>query len=536
MPMRRLITPIIAVATMVLLCDGLGRAADATPVTAPAAAPGNAARPAPPAGTPAGTPAAVVTLAGEVDDYNRDGLKRGFAKARRAGAKVVIVRIDTYGGLVTAALDISRFIKNQTDLHTIAFVDSKAISAGAMIALACDEIVMTPSGTLGDCAPIQVVPGLGVRAAGATERRKMESPILPDFEESATRNGYDPLLTRAMVSLPVSVHWVEDGRGRRRFVDDAEYKRLTEAGDWKPVPGAPDPVDSADTLLTVNTGQAVQYGLARGTAATAEALAAERGYGVVADLTPGFGDGFVVFFNNPFVRLVLIVVFLTCLFVALKVPGHGAPEAFALLTLALLVGIPLLTGYAQWWEIAVIFLGLALVAFEIFVFPGHMVSLIVGSLMVMGGLVLTFVGDLAAPGSWSMPTTWSHLQRGLYVIVGGLFCSMALFAWLRRHLPRLPYFNRLVLTATTGDAAAAAPARPPTDAEREEAGERWPFVGTVGVALSELKPGGRAEFPYGNDARSTSVVCECGYVAPGEKLSVREVRGNRVVVRPVAKV
>src|SRR4051794_31208554 len=205
--MLRLITPVLAVTTFALTCAGLARAADTAPTTAPAAASGNAAaRPAP----AAGTPAAVVTLAGQVDDYNRDALQRNFARARKAGAKVVILRVDTYGGLVSSGLDISRFIKNQADLHTIAFVDSKAISAGAMIALACDEIVMVPSATLGDCAPIVFRFDGTLEALPADERSKQETPVVKDFEDSAKRNGYDPLLVTSMVSAARVVYYVED--------------------------------------------------------------------------------------------------------------------------------------------------------------------------------------------------------------------------------------------------------------------------------------------------------------------------------------
>src|SRR5687767_10885213 len=80
--------------------------------------------------------AAVITLEGVVDDYNRDALFKRFEKARKLGATVVIFKLDTPGGLVTAGLDISRFIKRQDDLHVIAFVHEKAYSAGIMIGLA----------------------------------------------------------------------------------------------------------------------------------------------------------------------------------------------------------------------------------------------------------------------------------------------------------------------------------------------------------------------------------------------------------------
>lgn len=491
---------------------------------------GPATKPAP----PAGEKAVVVSLSGEVNDYTRDALVRNFAVARQRGATVVIVRIDTYGGLVTSGLDISRFLKNQHDLHTVAFVDSKAISAGAMIALACDEIVMTPSASLGDCAPIRVSSVGGMENVGATERSKMESPVLSDFAESARRNGHDPLLAAAMVSLPYTVHWVEAADGSRRFVDAADYKTLTASGDWKPVAGEKDPIDSPDTLLTVSTPEAVRFGLARGTAATAEALAAERGYPVVADLSPSAADVIVAVLGGPWVRGLLLVVFLQSLFIALQTPGHGAAEAVCLVALGLLVGVPLLTGYAQWWEIAMIFVGLGLVAFEIFVFPGHLVSLVVGGVMVLAGLLLTFIGNVwTVPGSWQMPGTLAGLEKGVQVMAAGLVCSFLLSMWLRRYLPQLPYFNRLILTATTGgDAATTLPPRVVGPADLAE--DVWPFVGTIGVATSELKPGGLAKFPYGDDTRVAAVVNEAGFVPAGAKLLVREVRGNRIVVRAIS--
>src|ERR1044072_82190 len=68
------------------------------------------------------TKAVVIELTGLIDDYSRDALQRRFAQARQLHAGTVILQMDTPGGLVTAGLDISRFIKNQTDLHTIAFI------------------------------------------------------------------------------------------------------------------------------------------------------------------------------------------------------------------------------------------------------------------------------------------------------------------------------------------------------------------------------------------------------------------------------
>ena len=89
--------------------------------------------------------AAVIALSGPVDEQMRRSLDRHLRDARATGTTTIILSIDTYGGLVTSGLEISALLKRQTALHTIAFIDEKALSAGAMIALACDEIVMAPT-------------------------------------------------------------------------------------------------------------------------------------------------------------------------------------------------------------------------------------------------------------------------------------------------------------------------------------------------------------------------------------------------------
>ena len=100
--------------------------------------------------------AVVIVLAGEINDYSQRMLERRLDDAR-SRSRNVILKINTWGGSAMAAIEISQLLKRQNDMHITAFVEQKAISAGAMIAIACDEIVMQSGSMLGDCAPI--VPG-----------------------------------------------------------------------------------------------------------------------------------------------------------------------------------------------------------------------------------------------------------------------------------------------------------------------------------------------------------------------------------------
>jgi membrane-bound serine protease (ClpP class) len=476
---------------------------------------------------PSGGPAAVIRLSGEVDDYSRDALFRRFREAQAAGAKTVILEIDTYGGLATSALDISQFLRGQTAVHTIAFVNNKAISAGAMIAMACDEIVMAPGSVLGNCAPIKFDQSGNMEGLPPAERAKQQSPILRDFEDNAKKNGYSLAAAEAMVRVETSVYLVRNEQGVEKAVDQPEYQRLTASGEWQPATGVSNPVDGPETLLTVGPDLAGRLGLSKGIAQSPQALAADRGYTIVADLTPSFGDHLIEALNSGTARFVLLVVFMLSLYVAIHAPGHGAAEAIAIISLGLLVGVPLLTGYAQWWEIGLIITGLALCAFEIFVFPGHGVSLVTGFLLVLFGLVMTFAGKDPGP-SW-LPTTaetWHHLRNGFFVVVGAMAASLVGGAYLQRFLPKLPLFRRLILTQVSGGTVPT-PAGPPMKAGDDV----WPFLGTVGVAASDLKPGGVVRFPYGADTRTAPVVSAAGFVPEGTRVVVQEARGNRIVVR-----
>jgi membrane-bound serine protease (ClpP class) len=483
-----------------------------------------------PTTAPTDPKAAVVIFQGEVDDFACDSLERRFAEARAAGAKTIILKLNTYGGLVTAGLDISGFIKRQTDLHTIAFVDEKAISAGALIAFSCDEIVMDPSSVIGDCAPIIFKTDGTIDSMGATERAKAESPVLADFLDSATRNGHDPMLAEAMVAIDHPIWAFRSADGAIHFT---HAQPTTLPSDWKEIPGVSNPLNTADTLLTVHTHVAVAIGLASATAESPEALAHERGLQLVGTFSPGNGEKFVELLGNPFSRLLLIIVFMASLKIGLSAPGHGAAEAVALISLGLLVGMPLLTGYAQWWEVILIFAGLGLIAFEVFVFPGHFISAIAGTLMLIVGLVLSFAGSEPAGPGWLPQTqqTWDSIEKGMFVVAGGFAGSLALWIWLNRFLPSIPYFNRLVLTATSGGEMRDASNAPPV---RESA---WPPVGCRGLATTDLRPGGSASFADGvlGDTRIVAVVSDSGYVSAGATLIVREVHGNRIVVRPVVE-
>ena len=507
----------LAVLTAFVATLWLGLTVHAEPTTSPASA------------TPAAQSAAIVPLTGQIDDYSQKDFIHRFDQAKRLGAKVIIVDIDSPGGLVTSSMELSRYLKRQDGIRTVAFVREKAYSGAAMVAVACNEIWMSPNSPLGDCAPIIFNHDGSLESMGETERAKEEGPVVDEFLNSARRNGYDPLLLRAMVSLRDSIFVITNDKGELRVVNQKDYDALTKEGTWKLAPNFEN-VDGSGKLVTVYPKEAIALGLAKGEVASAHDLADKLGSPVVAELIPSSGAKLIEVLNDPYVRSVLLLVFLLSLYIAISAPGHGAAEAMATISVGLLIGVPLLTGYAQWWEVAVIFIGVALCAFELFVFPGHFVSLIVGTLMIIFGFVMTFAGKepTGLPG-WlpSFQSTWHGVRNGLMAVVGASICWFFLTLWLRRYLPSIPYFNKLILTATTGNIAEF-----PKPGETGTI-EPWPFVGTVGVAKTDLRPGGAVDFPYADTTRSAAVVSASGFVLRGTKVVVEEIQGSSVRVRAV---
>src|SRR6266850_2581381 len=449
-------------------------------------------------------PAAVIPIRGEINDYSRDAFLRRLSRARALGAKVIIIQLDTPGGLVTSALDISRTIRGLRDIRTIAFIDNKAYSAGAMIALACDEVIMVPNAVIGDCAPITINHTGDVVGAA-----KALSPVLDDFRDSANRNGYDPMLVEAMVRVEPVIYLIENDKGLRKAVGADEYKRLT-----------------------VSTNTALLLGLAKQEAASVPSVASLRNLNIIATLDPGAGETIIDVLNSGVARFILLSIFLTCLYAALHAPGHGLAEVLAVLCLATLVGIPLLTGYAQWWEIIAILIGIGLLALEVFVIPGFGVTGFVGIGLILVGFIMTFVAPEPGRSPVSIPKlamSWQGLQEGLAVTLAGLACSILLCMWLRRYLPRLPYFKGLILNTSVGSTASAMVGSL-TNIDPMSVG---PAVGSRGKAATDLKPGGSAEFvDAAGGSHIVAVVSDAGFVTRGTALVVREAAGNRIVVRP----
>lgn len=514
------------------------------------AAPSPAAAASPPAYRQANQ-VGVIVVEGPIDKITDMSIKRRIQRATRDGATAIVLRLDTPGGEKIAMLDICKLLndRNITPANVVAWVDPRAYSAGTIIALACREIVVAPNASFGDAAPIQVTPfGVGVPMP-ATERSKQEAPVLSEITSSARRNHYDEKLVQAFIRLGDGLWLIENAKtGERACVDLAEYREIfgedppkvsptyplaasVQAAGMLPwndtsIPVAPTtPVSAAEaqkefelqqslpptrptltssdrsqwrlvrqvvdnsSLLTLTADEAIYYGLAKGVVSSDAELQAWFGARSIRTYDESWSEGLVRFLVNPLVRAILIVVFLVGLFVEFAAPGFGVFGAAAAVALLVLLGAPMLVDMASWWEIALILVGIVLVAMEVFVIPGFGIAGIGGIACILVGLVGTFVSD-----DFSSSGGQEQLLTGMGMVLASLTVGGVVIWVLSRHLPTLPIFNRFVLKAELKSPHGAAGAVAATSlleamGPASAAGLR---AGDAGVAFTDLRPAGKA--------------------------------------------
>lgn len=184
------------------------------------------------AATPASRKAknvAVITIRDDINaDTTAESVRRRIALAEKAGADAIVFELDTNGGDVRACLTICRMIKNCSIPNTVAWINTKAYSAGAIIALACKEIVTTTSSDFGDALPIAMDPLTGkLMNLNKAERQKITAPMIAEVVDSARRNGYDEYLVQGLVALGVELWLVENTQTHQRMcINREEYRRL----------------------------------------------------------------------------------------------------------------------------------------------------------------------------------------------------------------------------------------------------------------------------------------------------------------------
>ncbi len=427
------------------------------------------------------------------------------------GRNFFIFEIDSYGGDGNAGMELAEFIRDMSGVKTVAYVPNKAISAAAFIALGCDEIVMHPEAKLGDCGAMFIEGGQFHYVP-----EKIVSVLSTSLETIAEANGYPPALAKAMIEKDMIVHEVRDRRtGRITYLSEVDLKNAAaDAYDQLRV------VKPKGEFLTVHGKEAIEFGLAQNLAESFDVVRELYGLGdiTVALVSPNWVDTMIWLLNTPLVSMLLIVGGILGLYLELKLPGIGMPSIIAALCFLLFFWSHFMGGTATGLEILLFLAGVTCLAIELFVLPGFGVFGFMGILLMVSSIVLASQTFVLPQGS----REWRQLAMNLASVSFALACLFTFAYLVSKYLPHLPLVGRVVLQpdlAMDGTAYSAA----------TEPSEWSDLVGRAGVAMTTLRPAGRARF----GDRFVDVVAEGAYVDAGTPIEVIEVTGNRVVVKVV---
>ena len=411
-----------------------------------------------------------ISIEGTIDLGLAPFLSRTIREAEEAGAAAVLLEINTFGGRVDAAVAMRDTLLNSR-VRTIAFVNQRAISAGALIALACHTLAMTQGGTIGAATPV-------LSNGGETQPtdEKSVSYVRSEFRSTAEARNRPGQFAEAMVDV------------------DVEIEGVIVKG----------------KLLTLTTSEALKYKVAELRADTVEEVLGAAGLAgaEVRQARQSWAESFVRFLTNPIMSSLLMTLGILGLLVEIRTPGFSVPGAVGVVSLGLFFWGHWIVQLAGWEELLLVSVGALLIALEVFVFPGTTIAGVAGVIALVAGLGLSLVG---AGASASMIIT--VLGR---VAMSILLAMVGAVAFIRA-LPHLPFGRRLVLDADM-QAATGYVSAPESD-------RRW--LGRTGTALSPLRPAGIAEI----DGSRVDVVSDGDFIAVGTAIEVTRVDGNRIVVR-----
>ena len=469
--------------------------------------------------------AVVITCKGMIDDGLFQSIKRRTDEALASGATYIILEIGTYGGLVKSADDIYKhFVQNvNSKARTVAFVDTEAISAGAFISVACNDIIMRPATRIGACAPIM----MGGELEGV-EREKTESVIRASFRNAAEVNHYPSAVLESMVTQSIEVH-----RILNKETGEYEYFKNDElpTDDTKYDLEADEIIVEGDELLTLIASDAVKYGVARTTAETVDDALTflEDRDGVKFSRPPArydtnWSEQLVRWINSPQIMGVLVLLAMLGVYMELSTPGLGLPGLVAVSAVVIIVGSKFIIGMANWVEIALFMLGILLLLMELFVIPGFGLAGIAGIFLIIVGMFGMLVKNTPDQIPW--PTTdfeWDILAQSLVWMFAGMGGSIIIAWLLAKYLPRVEFLSGLCLKPafTANDS----PKTVPMTSCRQTSIN----VGDTGIVTSPLRPSGTARF----GSAVVDVITRAEFMQNGTNVQITEIHGNRIVVKKV---
>jgi membrane-bound serine protease (ClpP class) len=405
--------------------------------------------------------------------------QKAFEEASNQNADIIIIHMNTYGGLVDMADSIRTKILN-AKVPVYVFIDDNAASAGALISLACDSIYMSPGAKIGAATV--------VNQTGEQVPDKFQSYMRATMRATAESQGKDTIIN----GNDTIIQWRRDPKIAEAMVDPKMY-----------VPG----VSDSGQVITFTAQEALEYnfndGIAENIAGVLE-LAGIEEYELV-EYRPSGLDKFINLLLSPIIQSLLIMAIVGGLYFELQTPGVGFPLGAAALAAVLYFAPLYLEGLAENWELIVFVLGIVLLAVEIFAIPGFGVAGATGMLLIVGGLTMAMVDNIVFE-SGDIPLVLNTVLRALMLVIVSLLISLVGSLYLGKKLITSTWFPNIALRDT----------QRLEDGFLGVTGTYKELVGKVGIAHTVLRPSGMVEV----DGDIYDAISDFGYIERGTHIKV----------------
>ena len=335
--------------------------------------------------------------------------KKSLAAAREMEADIVLIHMNTYGGQVDMADSIRTALLNFPE-PVLVFIDNQAISAGALISIACDSIYMRPGSSIGAATV--------VNQTGEQVPDKYQSFMRGMMRSTSEAHGKKPVVKNGDTTYV----WHRDPKIAESMVDPKVY-----------VEG----VSDTGNVLTLTTDEAINLGFCEGKATNIDEVLAMAGIEeyTIEEFRPGGTEKIIQFLINPAVSGILIMVIIGGLYFELQSPGIGFPILASILA-AILYFAPLyLEGLEANWQIAVFIAGIILILVELFAIPGFGVAGVLGIAGIVTGLTFTMIDKITfefgpSPDGQGM----KEAMASFAIVIVSMFASFILSLWLSKKL------------------------------------------------------------------------------------------------------
>ena len=422
----------------------------------------------------------IIPINGDIDMGLPYVVNRGIDQAENNDAKLIIFDIDTFGGRVDAATKIKDSILG-TKIPTVAFINRRAISAGALISLSCDSIYMTSGATIGAATAVDL--------QGNKGSEKVISYMREEMASTAEANGKSREIAAMMVDESLELDFYVTSFGDTLNSTDIEGFKV-------------------DKLVTLTTKDALKLGFANETFENIESLIDYLGFenSQTKKITSTWSEELVRFLTNPTVAPLLMSLGFLGLLFEVKSPGLGFPGIAGIIFLTLFFGSHFLVGLADIVEIILLFFGILLVILEILIIPGFGIAGITG-----GGLILWSIFYMLL-GEYPSAQDYSDAYFGLSIAtIGAIAAGILLF----KIITESKYYSQIIEFK---------PQRKQDGYSISKGFEK--FVGKSGLSTTDLRPSGKINI----DNQIFQAISTGDYINKNSKIIVLRIDENQMVV------